>query len=547
MKLFEVRQSVSDGIVMGKAFVVKKEEIVADTYSISADEIEEELSKYDKATKKVVDDLTGLSKVSDVFAAHIELVQDISLVKAVKDLISEGKNAQMAVQEVCNTFEAMFSSMEDEYMRERAADIKDIKERLLYALKGSNQNIFSGMTEPVIVVARELTPSDTVKMNLDLVLGFVTELGGVTSHVSIIAKNLGVPALVGVTGLMDAVKNEEFVILSASENKLIIDPDTELIEEYREKIEDKKRESEKLKRLSNVQVKTKDGKIIELCANVGNIEDIKRAKEFGFDGIGLFRSEFLYMENTHFPTEEEQFQVYKEALELAQNEVTVRTLDIGGDKSLPYFKFDKEDNPFLGWRAIRICLDMKDIFKTQLRALLRASIYGKLRIMYPMIISVEEIDKANEVLAECKAELDEQGILYDKNVQVGIMVETPAAVFIARELAKKVDFFSIGTNDLTQYITAVDRGNEKVAHLYDSKNPAVLCAIKQVIEAGHAEGIKVGMCGELASDETVTELLLEYGLDEFSMSASCINRIKAVILDILERQEKDTASVKCEK
>lgn len=532
MKSLEVKQRASYGIAMAKAFVVKKEEIVADHYEIAAEEIENEIFLYENAVKKVVRDLSELAKTSDVFEAHIELVKDISLVKAIKDLINGKKNAQMAVEEACNTYEALFSSMEDTYMRERASDIKDIKERLIYTLKGINPNPFAEMTEPVIVVAKDLTPSDTVKMNLNLVLGFATQLGGVTSHVAIIAKNLGLPALVGVTGLMDAVENEEFLILSASENKLIIAPNSEQITAYRIKIEEQEKEKTKLKELLNIPAKTKDGKIIELCANVGNIEDIKRAREFGFDGIGLFRSEFLYMENTHFPTEEEQFQVYKEALLLAQKEVTVRTLDIGGDKGLPYFEFEKEENPFLGWRAIRICLEMKDIFKAQLRALLRASIYGKLRIMYPMIISEEELNQANQVLEECKTELDEQGLVYDKDLEVGIMVETPAAVFSARELAKKSDFFSIGTNDLTQYITAVDRGNKKVAHLYDSKNPAVLRAIKGVIEAGHAEGIKVGMCGEFASDETATSLLLEYGLDEFSMSASCINRIKAIILDI---------------
>lgn len=532
MKSLKVKQSASSGIAMGKAFVIRKKEIVADTYVITEKEIERELSFYESAVKKVVEDLSELAKTSDVFKAHIELVQDISLEKVIKDSINDAKNAQIAVQEACNMYETLFSNMEDRYMRERAADIKDIKERLLYALKGTDPNPFTDMTEPAIIVAKDLAPSDTVKMNLDLVLGFVTQLGGVTSHVAIIAKNLGLPALVGVAGLMDTVKNEEILILNALENELIIDPTSQQIEEYKIKIEEKEKEKVKLKQLIDVQVKTKDGKIIELCANVGNIEDIKRAKGFGFDGIGLFRSEFLYMENTHFPTEEEQFQTYKEALLLAQKEVTVRTLDIGGDKGLPYFEFAKEDNPFLGWRAIRICLEMKDVFKAQLRALLRASIYGKLRIMYPMIISEEEFDKANEILAECKAELDEQGIIYDKDVEVGIMVETPAAVLCARELAKKADFFSIGTNDLTQYITAVDRGNEKVAHLYNSKNPAVLRAIKQVIEAGHAEGIKVGMCGEFASDETATSLLLEYGLDEFSMSASCINRIKAIILNV---------------
>ncbi len=530
MKSLRVKQSASGGITMGKAFVIKKEELVAATYAITENEIERELSRYEKAVKKVVEDLSELGKTSDVFKAHMELVQDISLVETIKGLINDAKNVELAVQEACNTYEALFSSMDNEYMRERAADVKDIKERLLYTLKGIDPNPFANMKEPGIVVAKDLVPSDTVKMNPDLVLGFTTQLGGVTSHVAIIAKNLGLPALVGITGLLDNVKGEEFLILNASGNELIIDPTSQQIEEYKKKIEKIEKEKIKLEEFTNIQARTKAGKVIEVCANVGNIEDIKRAKSFGFDGIGLFRSEFLYMENTHFPTEEEQFEVYKEALLLAEKEVTIRTLDIGGDKGLPYFEFEKEENPFLGWRAIRICLEMKDVFKTQLRALLRASIYGKLRIMYPMIISEAELDKANEILEECKKELDEQGILYDQHIQVGIMVETPAAVLCAKELAKKADFFSIGTNDLTQYITAVDRGNQKVAHLYDSKNPAVLRAIKQVIEAAHAEGIKVGMCGEFASDETVTSLLLEYGLDEFSMSASYINRIKAIIL-----------------
>lgn len=532
MKILRVNKSASGGIAMGKAFVIKKEKILADTYEISRDEIDRELSLYEDARERTVDELNELASSSEIFAAHAELVQDILLVQTIKEKIQSQKNAQVAVEEACNSFETVFDSMEDAYMRERAADIKDVKERLLSALKGIKENPYCEMNEPAIIVAKDLAPSDTAKMNMNFVLGFVTQLGGITSHVAIIAKNLGLPALVGVAGLMDEINGEEFLILNAFDEELIIDPDIQQIEECRTKIEEQEQEKIKLKQLVNVPAVTKSGKRIELAANVGNLEDIKRAKEYGFDSIGLFRSEFLYMENTRFPSEEEQFEVYKQALTLAQKEVTIRTLDIGGDKGLPYFDFEKEDNPFLGWRAIRMCLDRKDIFKTQLRALLRASVFGKLRIMYPMIISESELDKANDILDECKSELDGEGLLYDKDLKVGIMVETPAAVLSARELAKKVDFFSIGTNDLTQYITAVDRGNPKVAHLYDSKNPAVLRAIVQVIEAGHEAGIQVGMCGELACDETVTPLLLEYGLDEFSMAANCINRIKEIILTL---------------
>jgi len=451
---------------------------------------------------------------------------------------------QEAVAEACNMYISIFENMQEEYMRDRAVDMKDIKERLMYSLKGISANPFAAMKESSIVVAKDLTPSDTIRMDKDKVLGFITELGGVTSHVAIIAKNLGLPALVGVTNVMEEVKAGETIILDATGKQVIINPDEETIQKYTEDIKTLEEEKKLLEKLSGVPATTKDGRHVELCINVGNIEDILRAKNVGFDGIGLFRSEFLYMENTHFPTEEEQFEVYKEAVMQAGKEMTVRTLDIGGNKGLPYFEFEPEENPFLGWRAIRISLERKDIFKAQLRALLRASAFGKIRIMYPMIICKEEIDQANQILQECKTELEEEDTAYDKKIKVGIMIETPAAVFCARELARKVDFFSIGTNDLTQYITAVDRGNKKAAYLYNTKNPAVIRAIKQVIEAGHAEGILVGMCGEFASNESVTDLLLGMGLDEFSMSASYINRIKFIINNSNYETARNSIAVK---
>jgi len=530
MKKIIVEKCASMGIAIGEAFIVEKIQLFADDYPVAKGDFEKEMEKYNNAVKAVLCELEEAAKTSDIFSAHMELVKDISLAQAVKDAINGGeKNVQEAVIESCNLYISIFENMKEEYMRDRAVDMKDIKERLMYSLKGISANPFAVMKDSSIVVAKDLTPSDTIRMDKDKVLGFIMELGGVTSHVAIIAKNLGLPALVGVTNVMEEISAGETIILDATGKQVIIDPEEEIIEKYTEDIKKLEKEKKLLEKLSGVPATTKDGRNVELCINVGNVEDIIRAKNVGFDGIGLFRSEFLYMENTHFPTEEEQFRVYKEAVIQAGKETTVRTLDIGGDKGLPYFEFEPEENPFLGWRAIRISLDRKDIFKEQLRALLRASAFGKIRIMYPMIICEEEIDQANLILEECKIELDKENTAYDKKIKVGIMIETPAAVFCARELARKVDFFSIGTNDLTQYITAVDRGNKKVAHLYNTKNPAVMRAIKQVIEAGHAEGILVGMCGEFASDESVTELLLGMGLDEFSMSASCINRIKFII------------------
>ena len=528
MKALQVDRCASPGIVTGRAFVVKKAQISVEAYDFSDPQAEK--NKFGAAVEAVAEGLKEAAKGSEIFAAHIDLVRDFALRDNVERLITaENKNAQVAAAESCDLFANMFLATDNALMRERAADLRDIRERLLMAMQGISVDPFGNMKEPGIVIAEDLSPSDTTSMNRSLVLGFATQSGGVTSHVAIIAKTLGLPALVGVAGLMESVFDGEQLILDADEGKLIISPDEATSQSYVARISESNRRHRELAKLKGLPAVTSDGVTVELYANVGNVNDILAAKEFGFDGIGLFRTEFLYMENTHFPTEEEQFTIYRQALLTAEKPVIIRTLDIGGDKNLPYYEFEKEENPFLGLRAIRLCFALPEVFKTQLRALLRASAFGTLRIMYPMIISAEELEKANAFLAECKKELDAERIPYDKNVEVGIMVETPAAVFCAPELARKVDFFSIGTNDLTQYITAVDRGNKRVAHLYDSKNPAVLRAIKQVIAAGHAAGIKVGMCGEFASDESAVPLLLGMGLDEFSMSAGRINWVKAQI------------------
>lgn len=545
MKKIKSQKCASIGISMGRVFVVEKADITPDSYTVDDNKIELEIEKYKNAVNTVVDELKNAAKTSDIFAAHIELVQDISLESAIKDEILNNKyNVQNAVEKVLSMYVKIFEDMDDKYMRERALDMKDIKERLLYALKGISSNPYDKLVKPSIIVAKDLNPSDTIRMDMKYVKGFITKLGGVTSHVSIIAKNMGIPALVGVSDILEQCKNGDLAILDATNKTIIINPEDDVVSKYNKLIEDYEEEVLLLEKLKDVEAVTIDGKRIELCANVGNIEDVKSAKKAGVDGIGLFRSEFLYMENTHFPTEDEQFEVYKEAVEILKKQVIVRTLDIGGDKGLPYFEFEQEENPFLGFRAIRMCLEEIDMFKTQLRALLRASAYGDIQIMYPMIISEDEVDSANSILKGCMKELDEQKIPYNKDIKVGIMIETPASVLCAKELANKVDFFSIGTNDLTQYITAVDRGNKKIAHLYDTKNPAVLRAIKYVINAGHEAGIKVGMCGEFAGDETATELLLGLGLDEFSMSHSSINRIKSIILKSQYNIAKDLTYIK---
>jgi phosphotransferase system enzyme I (PtsI) len=391
-----------------------------------------------------------------------------------------------------------------------------------------------------VIVAEDLAPSDTANLSLELVKGFITEKGGITSHVSIMARSLGIPALVGVSGILQTVKPGMLIAMNAQSGQVILDPDEATQALFAEKQKAFEIRMKQLEETSTLPAVTTDGHKVKVYANVGSVQDIRNALPYHVNGIGLFRSEFLFMESNHFPTEEEQFSTYKEAILTLGHEIIVRTLDIGGDKGLSYFEFPVEENPFLGYRAIRLCLDRTDVFKTQLRAILRASQFGPLRIMIPMIISVEELEAAKAIIQTCKDELTAEGLAFDEKIQVGIMIETPAAVLMAPDLASRCDFFSIGTNDLTQYILAVDRGNQRISHLYDSCNPAVLRAVKQVIDAGHAAGIEVGMCGEFASDLTVTEFLLGLGLDEFSMAAGETPIVKEKIrtLSYAESQKK---------
>ena len=388
----------------------------------------------------------------------------------------------------------------------------------------------SAISEKVILVATDLTPSETAQLSLDNVLGFITDLGGRTSHTSIMARSLEIPAIVGTSNATETIKKEDYLVLDAINNKIIINPSDEELEALKTIKEEYLHEKEELAKLKDLPAITLDGHQVEVCANIGTVRDVAGAERNGAEGVGLYRTEFLFMDRDSLPTEEEQFQAYKAVAEaVGSPAVIIRTMDIGGDKDLPYMNLPKEENPFLGWRAIRICLDRKEILHPQLRAILRASAFGKLRIMFPMIISVEEIRALKAELEILKSQLREENKPFDESIEVGVMVETPAAAVMARHMAKEVDFFSIGTNDLTQYTLAVDRGNELISHLYNPMSPAVLNLIKQVIDASHAEGKWTGMCGELAGDERATMLLLGMGLDEFSMSAISIPRIKKII------------------
>lgn len=531
MKAWKVNKTSSKGFAIGPAYVVHKQELVINKNKITPEQVETEIKKYEDAVENAKKDLEELAVKSEIFGGHLALVQDIALYESVVLKIKDNlDNVEWALEQTRDEFIFIFQNMDNEYMKDRADDMKDVVQRLLCILNGIDDNPFAKMDTSSIIVAHELTPSDTAKMDMSLVLGFLTETGGVTSHVSIIAKNMSIPCLVGAGDLLSEIQNKDLIVMDAGAGDIFLNPDTCTIAKYEQLAQTFKKHKEELERLSQLPSETKDGHMFELCANVGSIADIKNAIEHQIQGIGLFRSEFLYMETDHFPTEEEQFEVYKEAAILLEGkELTIRTLDIGGDKGLDYFEFPQEENPFLGYRAIRICLDKPEILITQLRAILRASAFGYIRIMYPMIISLEELKAANEILELCKKQLREEKVEFDENIQVGMMIETPSSVLMAEEFAKHVTFFSIGTNDLTQYMLAVDRGNQKVSSLYNSFTPPVLYAIYHVIQSAHKHKVKVGMCGEFASDKKAVEMLLGMGLDEFSMSAGEISEVKYLL------------------
>lgn len=526
MNVLKVNIAASAGIAMGRAGMYKPAVRKIAENTVGTNEIPQEIEHFTASVSAAEHQLQELSEANPIFGAHLEMVKDITLHEAVIFKISKsGMNAQKAVYEACEELITIFDSMDDEYMKERAADIKDIRERLLNNL-GGEQHTAMDFVEDTILIAGDLTPSDTAALDLNKIKGIITRDGGATSHVVILAKSLSLPAMVGVKEIMEEVQEEDYLILDGYNGKILINPDDETLKKYRQLLKEHLEEDSIRRQEEGLPSITVDGKEIHLFANVGSTEDVKKAMSFQIDGIGLYRSEFLYLSSTHLPTEEEQFMAYKEAAVLCGKEITIRTLDIGGDKTLPYLPMEKEENPFLGWRAIRISLEEKDLFKTQLRAILRASAYGKIRIMLPMIISPEELLKAKEILRECMGELTEEGIAYDTAIRTGVMIETPASVLCAEELAAEADFFSIGTNDLTQYLLAVDRGNAKIAKLYNSFHPAVLRSIRMVAQAAHRHGIEAGMCGEFAGNEKATKLLIGLGLDELSMTPAKLAEIK---------------------
>lgn len=533
----------SPGIVFGKALVLKEEKIVLDMQKIKDSQVDEEIARFYAGREAAVEQLNSIKErayqslgeeKAAIFEGHLMILEDEELEEEIIDYLrSNHVNAAVAANVVIDQQVAILSEIDDEYLKERAGDIRDIGNRLIKNILGMHIVDLGEINEEAILVAYDLTPSETAQLNLDKVLGFVTDIGGRTSHTSIMARSLELPAIVGTNNVTELVNTGDFLILDALNNVVYVNPSQEDIQRLKAlqaKLADEKAELAKLKDLPAL---TLDGHRVDVVANIGTIRDIEGAERNGAEGVGLYRTEFLFMDRDQLPTEEEQFIAYKDVVEAMNgNLVILRTMDIGGDKELPYLDLPKEMNPFLGWRAIRIALDRREILNAQLRAVLRASAYGKLAVMFPMIISVEEIRELKSVIEELKVELRNEGKAFDENIQIGVMVETPSAAVNAKFLAKEVDFFSIGTNDLTQYTLAVDRGNELISHLYNPMSPSVLSLIKQVIDASHAEGKWTGMCGELAGDERATVLLLGMGLDEFSMSAISVPRIKKLIRNV---------------
>ncbi len=539
MRKMQVERTASNGIAAAKAYIYVSPDLSPSDYPVSEKGIEEEAERFFKAKGEVLAELEGMAGENGIFRSYAAIAEDATLEEGILTRMRETNcNVQLAVAGVAGEAAAVFEAMEDEYMKERSADIRDVAKRFMAKLKGCSLSDFSCITEPVILVARDLYPSDMAALNLEYVKGFITQEGGITSHVSIMAKDAGLPALVGAQGILSMVSENSWICMDGKTGEIVIDPDMEERERFAGKAREYERRKARYEEAGRFPACTRDGHVVRLCANAGNLEDVKTAMENQAYGIGLFRTEFLYMEKDRFPTEEEQFAIYREAALLSPAELTIRTLDIGGDKALPYFQMENEKNPALGWRAIRISLEKKELFKTQLRAILRASAFGHVRLLLPMLISLGELREAKRVLEECRQELMQEGKACASDVPIGVMVETPACVLLAEEFAKETDFFSIGTNDLIQYLLAVDRGNGKVAGLYDGFHPAVLRAVGRVIEAGHGEEIPVGMCGELAGDERATGLLIGMGLDEFSMSPGELPRIRYGIQNMSYTQEK---------
>lgn len=544
--------AASAGIAIARAFILEHPD-----YSISqkqVTDVDAELAKLDAALAQSQTELEAIKartlqelgeKKAEIFESHLLILNDPELIDPVKEKIkSESVNAEYALNETATQFIQMFENMKSAYLQERAADMRDVTKRILKHLLGLNYVSPSEISEEVIVVAEDLTPSDTAQLNRKYVKGFTTNIGGRTSHSAIMARSLEIPAVVGTKNVLSSVQSGDLMIVDGLEGDVIINPTEAIVTQYRAKQEAYAKQVEEWKKLRTEPTVSKDGVHVELAANIGTPNDVAGVLDNGGEAVGLYRTEFLYMGRDKLPSEEIQYVAYKSVLEKMEGKpVVVRTLDIGGDKELPYLDLPKEMNPFLGFRAVRLCLDRQDIFRTQLRALLRASVHGNLRIMFPMIATLGEFREAKAVLEEEKAKLEAEGIQVASNIQLGIMVEIPSTAVLADQFAKEVDFFSIGTNDLIQYTMAADRMNERVSYLYQPYNPAILRLIKMVIDAAHREGRWVGMCGEMAGDSTAIPILLGLGLDEFSMSATSILPARSQISK-LSRAEMQTLAAK---
>ncbi len=537
MKVFEGK-SVFSGIAIGKISIFQKADTSVKRFHI--EDVEAEVKRVDEAKATA---LAQLQKLYDkavqevgesgaaIFEVHQMMMEDGDYLDSISNIIrTEGVNAEYAVATTGDNFASMFASMDDDYMRARAADVKDISDRLVRVLSGHGDGDMEA-SEPSIIVAEDLAPSETVQMDKSKVLAFVTRKGSSNSHTAILARTMNIPALINIE--YDDSVNGMMAIVDGKNGTLILEPDEETLKKYQELKDEELRQRTMLRELKGKQTETKSGRKLHLYANIGSTADVASVLANDAEGIGLFRSEFIYLEKDNYPTEEEQFQIYKTvAQNMAGKKVIIRTLDIGADKQIDYFNMAHEENPAMGYRAIRICLDRPEVFKTQLRALFRAAMFGNISIMYPMIISVKEVLQIKEIVAEVKKELTEQGIPFKDDVEQGVMIETPAAVMISDLLAKEVDFFSIGTNDLTQYTLAIDRQNAKLDNIYDSHHEAVLRMIKMVVDNAHKEGIWAGICGELGADTTLTERFVEMGLDELSVSPTFVLPVRKIVREM---------------
>lgn len=528
----------SEGIGIGNVVIIEEHEINIETKTVTDTDAElvrlqSAIEKFVEATNQMADkmDETVGKKDADILRGHIQMLQDPMIEEQISALIvAEKVTAEMAVDQVLEQTAEMFSQIPDELLQQRATDFRDIKTRMVKLLLGIEDVDISQVPADTVLVARDLTPSMTAGINPDNIAGILTEVGGRTSHSAILARAMEIPAVLSIEGICSIVKNGDKVVMDGASGEAIINPDDDTVKEFQQKLDVYQKEKALLAEYAGKPSVTKDGTKVELVCNIGKPEDAKKVVECDGEGVGLFRTEFLFMDRDSIPTEEEQFEAYKSVAETMKGKpVIIRTLDIGGDKAIPYLGLEEEDNPFLGFRAIRFCLQREDIYKTQLRALVRASAFGKIKIMVPLVTCIEELRQVKAMVTDIMKELDAEGVSYNKNLEVGVMMETSAACMIADILAKEAAFFSIGTNDLTGYTMAVDRGNAKVAYLYSTYQPAVLRSIKRIIECGRKEGIMVGMCGEAAADPKLIPLLLAFGLDEFSVSATSVLKTRKII------------------